>query len=53
VRGVFDSELTADDRTKTLGAFAGMDPNGAWSVKVTDWYSGNTGVVRSLVLFVQ
>ncbi len=53
VRGVFGDDLVVDDRTRTLDAFLAADPNGPWTVRVTDWYSGNTGRVRSLVLFVE
>ena len=53
VRGVFDLDFTVDDRSRTLAAFNGINPNGAWTVRIIDWYSGSTGVVRNLVLFVQ
>jgi len=53
VQGIFDMDFAVDDRTRTLAAFAGADPNGVWTVRVSDWYAGSEGVVRRLVLFVQ
>ena len=53
VHGVFGQTYTVDDRDLTLAAFAGVDPNGTWTVHASDWYVDQVGTVRSLVLFFQ
>jgi hypothetical protein len=52
LQGVFDLELAVDDPTQTMDAFAGMDPNGRWTLRAVDWYAGDASRIRSAVLYV-
>jgi len=53
VRGIFDAETPVDDRSGVgMDAFNGKDPNGPWTFRAVDWYSYDTGTIRSVTLFV-
>lgn len=38
--------------SEALAAFDGEDPNGDWTVSVTDWFSINTGILRAFSVIV-
>jgi hypothetical protein len=52
IRGIFDLDTRVDDRALTMNAFDGKNPNGVWTLRATDWYSFDTGKIRSAILFV-
>jgi len=51
--GVFGLELADDDPAQDLAtAFAGLDPNGPWTLRATDWYPERIASIHRLILFV-